>query len=445
MDNDSVQPRRGPGSILIDTINTTRNIRVAGAIAGGLGPLGLTIIGAIVGIFFLTLIFTNITGGEAANIPSGNGNNQTASGPSSDISTCYFYRGGDTVPAAKISNPQLSSFVADVAIKTSVPSSIIAGVMRVESGDRLSNSDEAYFNKGYDYHTSGVAYGIMQFTPDTFSYVFSSNKEILNTVFGKDSVETGLTGNGVSGVNVFRIYSIKDSIIAAALKIKADKKSINGDGPWDEATIRKIAERYYGTNADGTTNYPGNDGSIQNYGSDVWKSYSGCQPTPIIASSCPIPNGQITCGSITTPINNCSHCGRGYEGDMKECSPGYEAIKYAIDIATQGTKTGDAVYLPQIKGHNILWSFAGQSEGGSGFIQAYTGTDMITQEKYYLEFHHTLAGSGASSERTHLSGDAGGNICGNLCGTKPHLHLELGSGNARSSSNYLDAALYLCR
>lgn len=426
---DSRKPSQGHVITPRGGISTVKNIAKVARIVGGLGSTFWIVIGAIAGVSIFTFILTSATG-EAANLNS-NETNPSNGAISSDITACYFYRGGDPISAAKISSPQLSSIIADVAAKTGVPASIIAGVMRVESGDRLSSTDQSYFDKDYDYHTSGVAFGIMQFTPPTFDYVFNSNKDILKTSFGKDSVETSTSGT-ISPTNVFRIYSIKDSIAAAGLKIKGDKKSINGDGPWDESTIRKIAGIYYGG---GITAY----GNGQDYGSDLWKSYSGCNITSSVASSCPIPGGTVTCGSSATSASNCSHCGKGYVGSCN-----YEGIHYAIDVALPVSKTGDPVFLPQIKGHNVLWKFLNESAGGSGAIQTYTGTDQATQEKYYIEFHHTLTGTGAGPGKTLLSGGLGGNICGAQCETKPHVHIELGSGEALKS-NYLDAALNLCR
>lgn len=308
-----------------------------------------------------------------------------------DIATCKFYRGGDKISGLKIGNPALASLINEVSIKVGVPPIIIAGILRVETASALSSTDVTYIANDYDAHTSGLAYGMMQFTPATFEGTFNRNKGELLSLFGKDSFTTNIDPqDNMAPTNVFRIYSIKDSLIAATFKVRVDKQSINKDGPWDEQTVKKIAERYYGVNADGTTNYPGWDLSTQNYGNDLWKSFSECSTKspslePIADASCPIPGGKIGCASFGKPYSvngfseacapdssgNGGHCSNIYQSRVGIClkrEEGGNLIRTAksIDVSA-GSKAGDPVYLPTINGQSLDWEYVGPVSAGSNF------------------------------------------------------------------------------
>ncbi len=250
----------------------------------------------LVSVFTLVIIIGGeATTGEASPLEAGG---------SSDITQCTLYRGGDPTPGLTFGNPQMATTIQDISTTVEVPASIIAAIMRVETNQAVSTTEVTYLQNDFDNHSSKddngniVAIGVMQFTPETFTSTFASNKADLEKLFGKTDVVSNpqLT---TAPNNSSRIFSIKDSIIAAAFKVKADKQSINGDGPWDEQTIRKIAEYYYGKNKDGTTNYPGYNGSIQNYGDDLWKSYQSCQQVQAtngggsnVSQSAPVPISQ---------------------------------------------------------------------------------------------------------------------------------------------------------
>ncbi|MBI2017950.1 hypothetical protein HYS92_02780 [Candidatus Daviesbacteria bacterium] len=166
---------------------------------------------------------------------------------------------------------------------------------------------------------------------------------------------------------------------------------------------------------------------------------------PADASSCPIPNGQITCGSLSTPASNgCGHCNEVYKQAIGEAEfqrvCGMAGTKYGIDIAGADLQE---VYLPKINGRVIKWAFKSPQEPGSPFTQRYTGIDEQTNEKYMITFHHTNNGSGNPGE--HLSGERGARICGDGCNQK-HVHVELSSGAAGAGGmTFLDTPSYLCR
>ena len=162
----------------------------------------------------------------------------------------------------------------------------------------------------------------------------------------------------------------------------------------------------------------------------------------ILASSCPIPNGVVTCGSkFTAAQNGCGHCGAGY-GASRWCTgpEAYEAINYSIDI---GGAWGQETFLPMVKGNVVSWTRLSPITGTDQEIQRYAGTDTTTGEQYYIQFHHTIKGS--APEGTRLSGEHASNICNNCSGVSgPHVHIEFGSSGA-SGTQWLDAPLYFCQ
>ena len=195
-------------------------------------------------------------------------------GGGGDIANCTFYRSGDSTPGLKIGNPNMASLISSISSTVGVPASIIAGIMRVETGSALASTDQSYLDHDYDAHTQSsppyISFGVMQFTPGTFINTFNANKSAMANDFGKTSATTNIDPpNNMAPQNVLRIYSVRDSIIAAAFKVKGDKNNINGNGPWDKTTVYEIARRYYGR-----LSYPGG-----NYGDNLWKSFSQCQPS----------------------------------------------------------------------------------------------------------------------------------------------------------------------
>lgn len=167
---------------------------------------------------------------------------------------------------------------------------------------------------------------------------------------------------------------------------------------------------------------------------------------PVVASFCPIPNGEITCGSKNKPINGCGHCGVGYEDYMDNCD--YEGINYAMDI--KGNDFQDVI-LPSVNGVQISWTWVDQTheklpseEGGPQAIQRYSGTNTSTGEKFWIQFHHTRPGSG--NQGTHTSGERGANICGDGCSPEKHVHVEFAKLDSLSGKPmWQEAPDYFCK
>lgn len=166
---------------------------------------------------------------------------------------------------------------------------------------------------------------------------------------------------------------------------------------------------------------------------------------PTIASSCPIPGGVPSCGSERVPVNTstsgglCGHCGAGYGGYVCD----YPGIHYAMDIP--GTPL-QPIIMPSVDGAKIKWVFNHQSVGSDGItaIQYYGGTDENTGDQYWIQFHHTLPGSGSG---IHYSGEEGAKICQTGCdtGSGPHVHVEFAKVSSSGQMLWQDAPLYFCK
>lgn len=405
-------------------------------------------------------------------------------GGTKDIAVCTWYRGGDTIDGIKIANPSLVNIITDISNKVSVPPAIIAGIMRVETPSAmLSTSD--YIINDYDAHcsltgslqqsfencvSSGIAFGTMQFTPNTFTETFNRNQTEMNSLFGKTEATTTLDRqDNIAQPNTLRIYSIKDSIIAAAFKVRTDKQLINGDGPWDETTVKEIAARYYGRNADGTTNYPGWDGSIQNYGEDLWKSYNSCFSTVTTKVSCPIPNGTITCASYGTEqtsggysdicrvdsTGNGGHCNNNYLNYIQQqnmagvcvaSNPNTLPIEaYAIDVASPIAGTEQAVDLPLVNGKKLKWYYLSETPSASaGYIRRFE-SEPTPEGTWVIQFSHVVSNIPPFSVNQAVPADFPGGYLFNQ-GSNSHLHVTMGIKRVDSSIEwkFADRDLQMC-
>ncbi|MDO8429682.1 MAG: hypothetical protein Q7S88_03570 [Candidatus Daviesbacteria bacterium] len=295
--NHQGSPRGGGGNMVNSAVSIGKNARNmarlarlarAGKLAAGVTPVGAALLAwehkkkiayLVAGIIIIFFFFFRSMLGNFSTLLVGTG--QEASlfpeppitpGEGGAIASCTFYRGGDSVSGLKFGNPNMTALISQISGEIGVPAVIVAGIMRVETASAVASTDNSYLTNDYDAHSSGVAYGVMQFTIGTFNGVFQTNRAELQAKYNKTEATTTINPqSAMAPVNVFRIYSIKDSIIAAALKVREDKISINGNGPWDKETVTKIAKRYYGG-----LEYIDFRDIIQNYGEDLWKSYNSC-------------------------------------------------------------------------------------------------------------------------------------------------------------------------
>ncbi|MBI4092222.1 MAG: hypothetical protein HY427_03400 [Candidatus Levybacteria bacterium] len=440
MDNQNQQGEKRRGAV--DYINSLRSINVTLRTVGQIVTKPFPWVWIVVIIILLIVLFQLFFGGGTGlsfDLDDSQDSNLPGSPGTGSIASCTFYRGGDFIPGVQMGNLEMAQFVNSVSAQVGVPAAVVAGIMRIESGGRFAQADPSYFASDYDAVSSGVAYGLMQFTPGTFIRTFQVNSAELNSIFGKTDVRSEIDPqNNMYSDSYLRIYSIRDSIIAATFKVKNDKQDINGDGPWDQNTIYEIARRYYGCLL-----YPSCSSGPYSYGEDVWNSVRYCRPStggPLAATDCPIDNGVITCGSLFTPINGplglCAHCGIGYNAPCN-----FLGTRYAIDI--EGVDFTD-VKLPKINNNIIRWIFSYQaSRGPNEAIFGYAGEDPNTAGRYYLQLHHVAPGSQKTG--TAYSGDIGAKICGNGC-AKGHVHVQLGTGaTSANTTTWADAAQFFCR
>ena len=150
----------------------------------------IPIVIAVVVILIIVIIIMGATGGGATELGGTNPAPGGGSPGSGNISSCQFFRGGDTTQGLSFGNPQMAALVSDISTRVGVPPAIVAGIMRVESGGVIAQTDPSYLINDYDPASSGVAYGIMQFTPGTFITTFNNNSSEMNTLFGKNQVRT---------------------------------------------------------------------------------------------------------------------------------------------------------------------------------------------------------------------------------------------------------------
>lgn len=423
------KPQQGPVSNVIDTINNSRNLisqikqlrnlaklsrlgaggvgASAGgaAAAGGAGAAGTAaagtgaaagatiglpvIIGIIVALIIIVLIIALFGGGTTTQVPGQTGN----------IAGCTFYRGGDATPGLQFGNPQMAYTVSDIAGKVGIPSAVLAGVMRVETASALASTDLTYLTNDYDAHSSGVAYGVMQFTPGTFLSTFNINRSGMATLFGKTEVKTTIDPqNAIAPQHILRIYSIKDSLIAAAFKIKADKISFNNQGPWDQAALNEIATRYYGCLRYG----PGGCSTGQfSYGEDLYNSFTKCQPSSGTTPSSPIaPAPPATFLELKEKLKTEFHI--DFQSNYFSEPEGMQKLKWAWEIFWQAKYYapnfftllgGDVV----VKTHNATSERSGNTiffstNSGSFFL---SGTEQQFKVLLIHELGHVIRGDGS--------------------------------------------------
>ncbi len=261
---------------------------------GLVGPAAVGIIFGLAGI----ILFFGFLGGSSSNPDNVS--------PSGDVTSCTFYRGGDSTPGLKFRTPEWPKLINNVSSRVGVPPSIVAGILRVECPECFYTNDPSYLENDFDDHNSfdedtqqPVAFGATQFTPTTWLDIVNSNelkerfpektgfipvwvksRDFIDKYHGNLSNPLGnqITQKRYQDPNdplykqttedKMRIYSIKDEIIATAIKAKLDA----GTNPvYNEATIRQIASSYYGG-----CEYSQN-GQTYSYCSDLWNSYKGCK------------------------------------------------------------------------------------------------------------------------------------------------------------------------
>lgn len=188
--------------------------------------------------------------------------------------------------------------------------------------------------------------------------------------------------------------------------------------------------------------------------------------TPIgVAASCPVPNGKISCGSskgIPGVVTPC-HCTDSY-------SPACLALSRrgkAIDITSpSGSKDGDPVFMPTIKGQALKWYFKGDFNDDQGATLRVFQSQPTSDGIWTIHFVHSKRSTTPSfpfqAEPKFNSGQEITNLTQPVAfmdkssggGVKIHTHVSIGligsdwsSGNLQynhSGWKYADADMHMC-
>ncbi len=216
-----------------------------------------------------------------------------------DLAACKFPGpGGESLQGT----PSLASRVNAIATKVGIPASVLMGVIRIERSDIFVTADEKYFDADYDARPNDgspqVAYGVAQFTPQTFQAVFNIYKDDINSNFYSDNPKSQAVTTIQSqqsqtpSDSSFRITSVENSLIAAAYNILRIKVQTSGsESPWDQAAVAKVAQGYQGACA-----YQSNAGpaAAGNYCQDLAASVVACQnAAPPQPQPGPAPTGEV--------------------------------------------------------------------------------------------------------------------------------------------------------
>lgn len=374
---------------------------------------------------------------------------------SGSIFSCQFTRAGSSY---SIKSQKLIALIEEVAAKSEVPATAIAGTAMHETQNFVANAQDDHDAFGTDVTAGGLckhfatpketgALGLMQVIPPRSIVSFARED-----AYDDRGVRIGaqLAGIPFESLTLQHFCDVKTSLyLGAGVLISKN----GGRPPQTSGDIKKAICGYYGA-----CTYGG-----FNYGDEVQRDFERCQasgptqePLPGVPTDCPIPSGKVSCGTFYTPINGCGHCGLNYNPDSvrRFCGP-FPDTKWGMDI--DGVDYQD-IFLPKINRHIITWTFREQepkeqdlSKGSGEAIQKYTGVDEVTRDTYYLQFHHTQPSSGRIPGQSYQSGEVGGKICGVLpstrqnCGER-HVHVQLGSGGgSQADTQWIDVAKYLCR
>jgi hypothetical protein len=232
----------------------------------GIGIALLLILVVVVVVLAIVILVIGASGGAQS---SGNGN-CTISGS-----------------APNMSSQQMLNFVSSTAAKTCVPAAIILAEMQREAPKAFSWTDsefsvystpgwefkgatQAVRDRGYCFGNNAGAEGIMQFLPSTFGNSNNPNSYAARA-------------GAITGHNPADVCNAQDSIVAGALKMKADSLTSNTNcNIWDQATVDRVAGNYCGDHCQGPCygpNPPSSCGSMcgVNYCGGVYQFYLAYQ------------------------------------------------------------------------------------------------------------------------------------------------------------------------
>lgn len=366
-------------------------------------------------------------------------NQRTNRSPTS-VSSCRFTYKGVTSP---VPSSLLKTLAESVSRKTGVPAAVLLGVAAHENPTFTFNAlddHDAFFNRGFTgtdcqihFDTSPTgALGLMQVqAPPNLRPQKAPNYNPGAASLDGLSKGASFFGKTLETLTTSDFCDVEKSLyLGAGVLISKN----GGTPPTTSQQIKDSVCGYYGSCI--YDNY--------NYGEEVQRDFENCSVTPnnpTVADSCPISNGTITCGSNFSTTNSCQHCSASYIGGdsvRQNTCQSFPGTFYAIDILGNSLQE---ITLPKINGQMVEWEWISQENTTQGVIQKYAGTNIETNAKYYLQFHHAEGGS--QNQGTHYSGEIAGRICRSGC---DHVHIQIGlGGRDQSGTSWVDAEQYLCK
>ncbi|QQG43753.1 MAG: hypothetical protein HYW45_01890 [Candidatus Daviesbacteria bacterium] len=254
-------------------------VMAGGAAVASVGwPIVVAVLIVVAVIFIGPLIFNILESGSF--IPP---YQKAEAGGIGNINSCQFYRGDRNPQAESYQSPLLLSYFQEAETLTSVPSTLLAAIARVETPSVTKVADADLPTLGAEkcpINPTG-ALGIMQIQPPWG----------LAAAYSASGVEKGASflNKTVDQLTQADFCDPRGSIILSAGLILSKLGAVEWNPSWtsDQTIINRVAEGYYGCleygtsekTASGTTRCAG----PYNYGDDLWNSLQNCRPVSVNA------------------------------------------------------------------------------------------------------------------------------------------------------------------
>lgn len=359
---------------------------------------------------------------------------------SGNINSCQFTRGDQNPTSASYKSQTLMGYFQEASIASGVPTAVLAGIARVESPGIVYLTDDKLPSFGCPTSPTG-AKGLMQIQPP------------------------GTNGHPAAGVALGAKYlgipveqlnycNLRQSIFLGAGVVNSKRLGGKWDPArtYDKAYIDSVAETYYGC-----LRYPSCSSGPYSYGDDLYSSVINCRSEGaqtivyIGEASCPIPGGKIGCASYGKPepwggfhnacavdsTGNGGHCNQNYvsavgiclnrdTGTIFDASGNLIRTAKSIDVAAAGSRGGDPVYLPTIRGKSLNWYYKGVVDAGStfGWIRLFQ-SEPTPEGIYSIHFVHVNSSAPPMAiDQPVKSGELGATLF--PLSDWPHAHITVG-------------------
>lgn len=199
--------------------------------------------------------------------------------PFNDIANCTFFAtSAGQQNGLKVGDRKLSNLVVSIANQVGIHPALVMAILRYESPDVFKNDNLAlYLQNDFDPNPSNPDgyFGVMQLSSGQFENIWQYNSSFIQSIYpNKKDITTTIPSSPptlpLAEDNYIKLYSVKESILMAAVKLKQSKDEINGGEPYDEKTVKQIAQQYHLQ----CEKEKGLDGNFCN---DVWRGFTSCQ------------------------------------------------------------------------------------------------------------------------------------------------------------------------